>query len=653
MKICYASQSFYPHIGGVSTYLLNLAKEMVERGNEVIEVHLRPSGGASREDIKGVEVHRVPREPIDRKLMLRYSRFKEAVYAECHHNEKRFSSPYHQMHGFLEFNRVNEFFGEEIREILRENPADIVHIHDFQLLFAYKYVPRGTSLILTWHIPFISNMSRELSHFLVRHMNEYDRVVFSSPDYIKAAVRAGLVKSKAELIYPICNTRLFRRLDINPEDIRRKYGIPVKSKIILSVQRVDVKSGHEQLIRAMPEVLKAVPDAALVFVGSHSMSNKLSKDRQVMAQRIRKLVRELKLSRKVLFLDNIDYHELPAVYNSVELVALCSRNEGFGLSITEAMSCGRPIVGTKVGGIPLQVKSGKNGFLVDVGDTETTAKRLVQLLSDEKLRQKMGIAAALVVKNKFSIESGIEKHAMLYNRLLWDKNELNRIEYLADIKGIVTDLDRTITDKPAGKFFKDSDFDRGLLEQMQASGTDLFLATGRDFRYVSALSKHFPIWRCIICENGAVLHFLRTKKTITIDTEDMARARRILAFFPGITIGKVLISFPWQQYQAITSKLGKLKNRLTITKNVDEGMILPIGVDKGLGVRVALSYLNIDLNKTIVIGDGENDIDMFLNPGFKIALSNAHPKLKRLAHQVTQNPSTKGVREILKKLNFQ
>ena len=65
MKIYYASQSFYPHIGGVSTYLLNLCKEMVKNGNEVIEVHLRPSGEENQDEIKGVSIFRVPKEPID------------------------------------------------------------------------------------------------------------------------------------------------------------------------------------------------------------------------------------------------------------------------------------------------------------------------------------------------------------------------------------------------------------------------------------------------------------------------------------------------------------------------------------------------------------------------------------------------------------
>ena len=100
----------------------------------------------------------------------------------------------------------------------------------------------------------------------------------------------------------------------------------------------------------------------------------------------------------------------------------------------------------------------------------------------------------------------------------------------------------------------------------------------------------------------------------------------------------------------VREKLGALVNKVSFYRNVNEVMVLPRDVDKGLGLRIAMQYLNIDMDKTIVIGDGENDIGMFLNPGFKIAVSNAHPRLKKLANQVTEKPSTQGIREIIKKL---
>ena len=119
---------------------------------------------------------------------------------------------------------------------------------------------------------------------------------------------------------------------------------------------------------------------------------------------------------------------------------------------------------------------------------------------------------------------------------------------------------------------------------------------------------------------------------------------------PGTVIGKVITSNRAEDEQVIRKKLEKIANSVNFVKNVDEIMILPLGVDKGLGLRVAMQYLNVDMEKTIVIGDAENDVDMFMNPGFKVALANSHEKLKRLANQVTKEPSTRGVREIIEKL---
>jgi len=103
---------------------------MVNLGNEVIEVHLRPAGEENYEEIEGIKVHRVPREPIDKELMVEYSKFKEAVYKGSHYNTKG-KNNIEEWDGFSAFNTINEFFGEAIQELLEQEPADIVHIHDF------------------------------------------------------------------------------------------------------------------------------------------------------------------------------------------------------------------------------------------------------------------------------------------------------------------------------------------------------------------------------------------------------------------------------------------------------------------------------------------------------------------------------------------
>ncbi|HLC93057.1 MAG TPA: glycosyltransferase [archaeon] len=653
MRIYYASQSFYPYIGGVSTYLLNLARSMVENANEVVEVHLRPFGEENYAEVKGVEVHRVPKEPIEKDVFGGYYAFKEAVYSECHYNTRAFGVPAEKMPGFEDFSRVNEYFGTRLRELLEYQRADIVHIHDFQLLFAYKYVPRGTPLVLTWHIPFAQNMSKKLSRFLVRHLKQYDRVVFSTQDYIDAAVGAGFPAEKAELIYPITDTNIFRPMTINLSRMREKYGIPKKAKVILSAQRIDQKSGHEQLIRAMPKILEKVPNAALVFVGAESLSNKISKEREELNKSVHSLIDELGLGKKVFFMGNVDYAKMPEVYNCADIVALCSKNEGFGLSITEGMSCGKPLVATNVGGLPIQVKNGRNGFLVEYGDYAGTALKICRVLLNTDLAGRMS-RSSLAISQKFSLDTGIERHMALYTRLRMEKDEVYRLDHFEHgrIRAIITDFDRTITDRAAKARFDPDDLDFGLLREMKATGIDLVLATGRPFSYAEKFCRKFRGWNCVIAENGAVIYIPSVKRTITISTRDMKRARKIILKMglEGTVAGDVIVSVKAGDWKAVSQALGGLIERLRIVRNVDDVLVLPLKVDKGYGIRLAMQYLNIDMERTVVVGDGENDVDMFMNPGYKIALANSHPRLKRLANEVLKKKSLRGMRLLISRI---
>ncbi len=654
MKIYYASQSFYPYICGVSTHLINLEKEMVKKGNEVVGVHLRHVGEPNADEIKGIEIHRVPKEPIEQEIIVGFSKFKEAIYRECHCNAKTFIKPYYQVDGYEEFNKVNEYFGKELENLLKHTPANIVHIHDFQLLFTYKYVPRGTPLIITWHIPFIPDMSKKLSEFLVKHLNEYDKVTFLSQDYIDAAVKAGLQKEKAELIYPITDTNFFRVLDVDKSAVKSRYKIPKNSKIILCVQRMDYKSSHDQLIRAFPKIKEQIRNTKLVFVSDKSMSDKIPDQKECIKQTLQ-LIKKLRLENDIIFTGDIDNQSLLELYNTSNIVALCSKNEGFGLSITEAMACGKPVVGTRTGGIPIQIKDNINGYLVDVEDINATSKQIIKILKDSKLQKKMSKESLEMVENNFKIERGIEKHLILYNKVKKEKDELHRIEHIdiTDIRAIITDYERTITDKLPCDEFNETDIDWDLLRNMKKLNTDLILTTGRDIHYVKKMCKKFTEWRCIVAENGAVIYFPSTKKTITINTYYMTKAKKIIKNLglPGAKTGKVMASVRAADKQFIKEKLGKLTENVSFAKNANEMMILPLDVDKGVGLRIAMRYLNIDMDKTIIIGNRENSQSMFMNPGIKIALFNATRKLKKLANYVTKRPSTKGMREIMDSMN--
>jgi len=648
MKIYFASQSFYPHIGGVSTYLLNLQKELQKIGNEILEIHLRLPNQSLEEEVQEIKVYRVPKEPIGKELLEGYSHFKEIFQKAILSSENNFPANIMELEGYEEFFNINKSFGEEVRKLLEMHPAEIVHVHDFQLIFLYKYVPRGTPLLLTWHGPFYSKMKESLKKFIIENMKEYDKVIFSSSKYRKAAVKAGLLKEKTEVLYPITDTNKFVPLSIDKKKVKKKYKIPRNRRIILCVQRLDWRSSHLQLINALPRILKKTKKIALVFAGGKSLSSKISSARDIYQQEVDNLIKKFKLSRYVFFLGNIDYEKLPELYNAAEIVVSTPKMETFGLSITEGMSCGKPILGTRIGGIPLQVKNNVNGFLVKVDDIKSTSEKILKLLSSKKLRRKMGKESLKIIKRKFKTEKGIEKHLKIYQTLLKKKSEFWRLEMLnlKNIQAIITDFDRTLTSKNGRIKPK-------LLKKIKLLEKPFILVTGKKLKDVEELCKRYHVWQVVIAEDGAIIYFPKTKKTVISTSPYIQQAKEILknSEIP-VDFGEVIISSKVKNIKKLKEVLKPLERKLSFQKNVDEVMILPKGINKKEGVERVLKELKIEPDKTIIIGDAENDIPLFEISGYRVAVANADRKLKKLADEVTKKDSDEGVMEVLDKLQM-
>jgi len=96
------------------------------------------------------------------------------------------------------------------------------------------------------------------------------------------------------------------------------------------------------------------------------------------------------------------------VFAAADVVCQVSRwEEVFGYVIAEAMSCGRPLVATRVGGIPELVEDEKTGFVLDRGDVRGIADRILMLASDRELRERMGRAGREVAADKFDLERNV------------------------------------------------------------------------------------------------------------------------------------------------------------------------------------------------------------------------------------------------------
>jgi glycosyltransferase involved in cell wall biosynthesis len=172
-----------------------------------------------------------------------------------------------------------------------------------------------------------------------------------------------------------------------------------------TVGELHPRKGLTNLLRAIPSVLRTLPESRFVIVGS-------GPERALLV----KMARDLGVSDRVTFLGN--RNDVAAVLASLDVFVLPSIAEGLPNALLEAMAAGLPVVATAVGGVPEIVQSGVNGMVVEPAAPDALAEALVRLGQDERLRSEYGAANRALVASNFSVERELAETTLVYRRLL-------------------------------------------------------------------------------------------------------------------------------------------------------------------------------------------------------------------------------------------
>jgi trehalose synthase len=181
------------------------------------------------------------------------------------------------------------------------------------------------------------------------------------------------------------------------------YQIPTDLPIVAQVSRFDRWKDPIGVIEAFKMARKRI-NATLVLLGNIAADDPEGPD-----------VYQSLLSHqeeRILILSRQDAALVNALQRKAAVIFQKSIREGFGLTVTEAMWKGTPVIGGNVGGIRHQIQDGENGFLVN--SIAEAAERLVQLLEDPELRKRIGSAAKETVRSKFLLSRYAEQHLDLY-----------------------------------------------------------------------------------------------------------------------------------------------------------------------------------------------------------------------------------------------
>jgi trehalose synthase len=288
---------------------------------------------------------------------------------------------------------------------------DFVVVHDAQpaaIIIDYGF--RTNKWVWRCHID-LTSPNPEFMDFLTPIISQYDNLIFSMENYVQKSLRSKKIAIIPPSIDPLSdkNKSLSSSVVLSTLD---RFDVDAERPIITQVSRFDPWKDPLGVIDAYRIVKKQIPDVQLLLVAS------MATDDPEGWTYYEKVARHAGNDYDIHLLTNLNGvgdTEVNAFQRASKVVVQKSTREGFGLSVTEALWKEVPVVGGNVGGIPLQVINGVNGFLVN--SIEEAAERTLYILKNPTEAARMGKKGKDHVLKNFLITRHLENYLELFNSL--------------------------------------------------------------------------------------------------------------------------------------------------------------------------------------------------------------------------------------------
>ena len=239
-------------------------------------------------------------------------------------------------------------------------------------------------------------------------LNNADKIISNSSFTAQVFRDLNIDVAKIVIVSPAVDIEQFRP-GIDISDLVREYDLE-KKKTIMTVGRLVPRKGNDTIIKCLKRVIEKIPNVVYLIIGEGP--NK---------QNLEVLVKELGLRENVIFAGYVSDEDLPKYYNLCDLYVLPNREtgdfdtiEGFGITFVEAGACGKPVIGGRSGGTSDSILDGVTGVLVEPQDEEMLVNRIIELLVNHELANRLGSQGRERVFEKFrwEVSSGIVENLM-------------------------------------------------------------------------------------------------------------------------------------------------------------------------------------------------------------------------------------------------
>ncbi|WP_309492788.1 glycosyltransferase family 4 protein [Candidatus Hecatella orcuttiae] len=379
MRILLVSQYYLPYVSGITTYIERLARGLSQRGHRLTLVTSQHTKGLRRlETGNSLTVHRVP-------VLFKFQR---GAFAP-------------------------RLLWEALKH-MRSSDAVNLHVPLFESgLLGVMAKLCGKRLYLTYHsdlargkgplfwvVEKLYYLSLKLACFLS------DGIVVNSLGHMKTSKVKNYARKCVQITPPV-DVERFRRI-ADTEDFRKKNGIEPGEKIIGNLGRFAPEKGLEYLIKALPLILREIPEAKVVLAGIGEKM--VGGEKESVKPQLEALIENLGMAGRVKFLGFLDHESLLKFYSTCDVFVFPSISvDTFGLVQAEALLCGTPVVATDLPGPRDAVALTGGGLLAKPGDEVSLAQAVVAVLKHP--------AKFTVSRNRLLEFFGVEKTAAEYEKL--------------------------------------------------------------------------------------------------------------------------------------------------------------------------------------------------------------------------------------------
>jgi N-acetyl-alpha-D-glucosaminyl L-malate synthase BshA len=364
----------YPTVGGSGVVATELGKLLAQRGHEI---HFISSSVPFRLD---------------------------KVYSNIYFHEVEVNQ-----YSVFRYPPYDLSLASKMAEVAKREELDILHVHyavphAICAYIAKQMVGGNLQIVTTLHGTDVTVLGYDpsLSEMIRFGIEQSDAVTAVSNDLIRQTNELVETTKKIDRVYNFVDEQVYYRR--NSQHLKEEYGISPHEKVVIHVSNFRPVKRVPDVIQTFKKIRDTLPSKLLLIGDGPELTVACKK------------VKELGIGEDVLFLGKQD--NVSELFSISDLKLLLSEKESFGLVLLEAMACGVPTIGTRVGGIPEVIEDGVTGYLCEIGDTNAAADKALDLLTNSDLLKQMSENAINHVYDKFHSEKIVEQYISIYKRLL-------------------------------------------------------------------------------------------------------------------------------------------------------------------------------------------------------------------------------------------